>query len=53
MSATEPTVPPGCRSSDRLVGANDGYQGLKKRIVRTVIHEVVANIDDDASEIVL
>jgi hypothetical protein len=26
---------------------------LKKRIVRTVIHEVVADIDDDASEIVL
>ena len=26
---------------------------LKKRIVRTLIHEVVADIDDDASEIVL
>jgi hypothetical protein len=26
---------------------------LKKRIVRTVIHEVVADIDDEASEIVL
>jgi DNA invertase Pin-like site-specific DNA recombinase len=26
---------------------------LKKRIVRTVIHEVVADIDDDAAEIVL
>ena len=26
---------------------------LKKRIVRTVIHEVVADIDDEAGEIVL
>jgi len=26
---------------------------LRKRIVRTLIHEVVADIDDDASEIVL
>ena len=26
---------------------------LKKRIVRTVIHEVIADIDDDAVEIVL
>ena len=26
---------------------------LKKRIVRTLIHEVVADIDDAASEIVL
>jgi hypothetical protein len=26
---------------------------LKKRIVRTLIHEVVADIDDEASEIVL
>ena len=26
---------------------------LKKRIVRTLIHEVVADIDDDASEIVI
>ena len=28
-------------------------RGLKKRIVRTVIHEVVADIDADAAEIVL
>src|SRR3546814_10692299 len=26
---------------------------LKKRIVRTLVHEVIADIDDDASEIVL
>jgi hypothetical protein len=29
------------------------YARLKKRIVRTVIHEVVADIDADAAEIVL
>ena len=36
-----------------LVGGFARNQQLKKRIVRTLIHEAVADIDDGAAEIVL
>lgn len=50
---SENNRPPCRRSQKHLDSAHTTDARLKKRVVRTLIHEIVADIDDQAAEVIL